>query len=158
MGIQDTLLILISIFVASMLTVVPLPEGITEFRPEWLAMVAFYWAAFKPRSFGITAAWLCGLLLDIMDGTFLGMQALSVATIGYVALVMQHRLSMYPFSYQSVIVFLVVGIHLTAVHWLQGLFGVVSGGYSYLIPALSSGLLWTLVALLLMSVQHGLRR
>lgn len=152
------MLILISIFFASILTVVPLPEGISEFRPEWLAMVAFYWAAFKPDRFGITAAWLCGLLLDIMDGTLLGMQALSLAAIGYVALMMHHRLSMYPFSYQSVIVFLVVGIHLTAVHWLQGLFGIVSGGYSYLIPALSSGLLWTLVALLLMSLQHGLRQ
>jgi rod shape-determining protein MreD len=154
---QDYSLILASIFFACILTIVPFPDGTAEFRPEWIAMVAFYWAAFKPDRFGISAAWMCGLLLDVMDGTFLGMQAFTVAAIAYVALVMQHRLSKYPFSYQSVIVFLTVGIHLTAVHWLQGLFSVVSGGYSYLIPALSSGLLWTVVALLLMSLQHGLK-
>lgn len=155
--IRDYLLIAISIFVASALTIVPLPIGLMEFRPEWISMVVFFWAAYYPERFGISAAWLSGLLLDILDGNILGMQALSVSAIGYVALKLHHRFSMYPFSYQSVIVFLVVGIHLTAGHWIQGLFGVVSGGYGYLIPALSSGLVWTLVALILITFQRGFR-
>ncbi len=154
---KDYVPVALSLFVACALTIVPLPMKLVEFRPEWVCMVVFYWAAFHPERFGITAAWLSGLLLDILDGSLLGMQALSVSAIGYVALRLHSRLAMYPFSYQSVIVFLVVGIHLTAGHWIQGLFGVVSGGYGYLIPALSSGLVWTFVALMLIALQRGFR-
>ena len=149
--------IFFSFFIAFILTAMPLPDVLTLVRPEWVCIVVFYWALYLPYRFGISMAWLVGILLDVLEGNMLGIQALSLSVTAYIALVIHQRLKLYPFPHQSLVIFLVVALNLAAVHWIQGLFGIVSSGYSYLLPALSSAFIWTLVALLLLGLQKSLR-
>ena len=57
---------------AAALVVLPLPGILTPFRPPWATMVLIYWIMMWPRSFGLGAAWVVGLLLDILQGALLG--------------------------------------------------------------------------------------
>ena len=62
----------LSIIIALMLTILPLPLWAAWFRPEWLVLVAIYWSIALPHRFNIGVAWLLGLLLDALSGTILG--------------------------------------------------------------------------------------
>jgi len=156
-GPSAVLPIFISFFIAFILTAMPLPEFLMLVRPEWAVLVVFYWALYLPARFGISIAWTVGLLLDVLDGNLLGIQALSMSSVAYIALVIHQRLKLYPLPHQSIVVFLVVGLHLAIIHWITGLMGVVSSGYSYLTPAISSAVVWAVVAVLLLTLQRAFR-
>jgi len=49
---------ILALFVAFMLTIMPLPEGAREFRPDWVTLVLIYWAMALPSRTGVTVAWL----------------------------------------------------------------------------------------------------
>ena len=41
--------VVVTIIVALMLTVVPLPDAAEPFRPDWIALTLIYWAMMLPR-------------------------------------------------------------------------------------------------------------
>jgi len=149
--------VFLSFFVAFILTAMPLPDMLMFARPEWVVLVVFYWTLYLPTRFGISVAWFVGLMLDVLDGNLLGLQAISTSGVAYIVLVIHQRLKLYPLPHQSIVVFLVVGLHLAFVHWAQGLTGIVSSGYAYLTPAISSAAIWTVVAVLLLTLQRAFR-
>ena len=51
----------LSIIVAFMLTIMPLPDWAVELRPDWVTLVLIYWAIMIPTRFGVTVAWVFGL-------------------------------------------------------------------------------------------------
>ena len=73
---STTLTIAISVMIALVLTIIPLPEWGEALRPAWVALVVFYWVLALPERFNIGWAWLTGLLLDALTGSLLGAHAL----------------------------------------------------------------------------------
>jgi len=55
-------LILLTFVAAMMLTIVPLPELLRQFRPEWAALVLMYWCMALPHRIGIGIGWKPGYL------------------------------------------------------------------------------------------------
>lgn len=154
---QNHFIILLTVIVAFLLSVMPLPDRLALFRPEWVYLVVFFWVIAIPQHIGITVAWVVGLLLDVLDGTLLGMQALTLSITAYLALVLHQRLKLYPLLQQSLVVFVILGLHLLINHWIQGLVGVVSSGYLYLVPALVSAVIWPGVFVILKALQIHFR-
>jgi rod shape-determining protein MreD len=132
------------------------PVGWSEFRPEWLGLIVFYWTFRAPAQFGIVMAWCLGLLLDILESTPLGVNAMAMALIAFLVLTVHHRLRMYPLPQQCLMVFLLVGINQMLVHFVKQLFGADTPGFSYLWPALTSAVAWPLVSGLLDSLNRKL--
>ena len=62
----------LTLFVAFMLTIMPLPEWAIEFRPDWVTLVLVYWAMALPARVGVTIAWFAGLMLDVSQYGFQG--------------------------------------------------------------------------------------
>ena len=54
-GGMQRLPVVITIVVALMLMVVPLPDWATPFRPDWVALTLVYWAMMLPRTWTQTA-------------------------------------------------------------------------------------------------------
>ncbi len=52
--------VLITLVIALMLSVVPLPDWLEVFRPDWLALALIYWAMTLPRTWSVGSAWLVG--------------------------------------------------------------------------------------------------
>ncbi len=141
---MNILLLLVSVLVAFLLSIVGVPEFLLLWRPEWAALVVFYWVLEAPGRIGLVFAWSVGFLLDILEGTLMGMNALALALVAYLILSMHQRIKMFPILQQSFIVFLIVGISLMLCHWIKSVTGVRPGDMSFLLPAVSSALIWPL--------------
>ncbi len=145
----DNLLIVVSFIVAIVVYNIPLPHVIEYGRPEWISLVLLYWAVALPNRIGLATAWSIGLLLDVLTGAILGRNALAMLLLAFLAHRLYQRLRMFPALQQALIVFLVVGLQLLLLHWIDSFHAVVSPPYFYLIPSLTSALFWPLVYFLL---------
>jgi rod shape-determining protein MreD len=94
-------------------------------------------------------AWCLGLLLDVLEATPLGTNALGMALIAFLVLTIHQRLRMYPIPQQCLMVFLLLGINQMLVHFIKQLLGADTAGFSYLWPALTSAVAWPFVSGLL---------
>ena len=135
-------LFVITVVLALVLSISLFPVGWFEFRPEWLGLVVFYWTFRAPAQFGILMAWCLGLLLDVLEATPLGTNALGMALIAFLVLTIHQRLRMYPLPQQCLMVFLLLGINQMLVHFIKQLLGADGAGFSYLWPALTSAIAW----------------
>ena len=139
--------ITICFITAFIFSVLVLPSAVSFFRPEWVAIVVIYWVIKAPSQVGVVVAWTAGLLLDVLEGGLLGVNALSLAVVAYLILTMHQRIKLFPLIQQSFTVFLVVGIHLMIGHFIRSIVGDSAPGIIYLIPAISTAILWPFAAL-----------
>ena len=68
----------LSSLVALALAVLPLPNALEAFRPDFLVLVVLYWSIESPRAGGLTLAFMAGLALDVIQGVVLGQHALAL--------------------------------------------------------------------------------
>ncbi len=146
---QGRWVIALSLLLAILLSIIPVPAWAQWGRPEWVAMVLIYWVIALPERVGVGVAWCTGLLLDIVEGTPLGQNALALAVMAYLALILYQRLRMYVPLQQAMVVFVLVGLNQLLCHWVQTLSGTPSPNLLFLLPAMVSALLWPAVSLLL---------
>jgi rod shape-determining protein MreD len=132
------------------------PVGWFEFRPEWLGLIVFYWTFRAPAQFGILLAWCLGLLLDVLEATPLGVNALAMGLIAFLVLTVHQLLRMYPLPQQCLMVFLLLGINQMLVHFIKQTLGAEDSGFTYLWPAVTSALVWPLLCLLLDNLNRKL--
>lgn len=135
-------LFVITVLLALVLSISLFPVGWFEFRPEWLGLVVFYWTFRAPAQFGILMAWCLGLLLDVLEATPLGTNALGMALIAFLVLTIHQRLRMHPLPQQCLMVFLLLGINQMLVHFIKQLLGADVTGFGYLWPAFTSTIAW----------------
>lgn len=144
--------IIIASFLAALaLTILPLPYWLGMIRPEWVALVLIYWCMALPGRVGVGYAWTVGLLLDVLRAALLGQHALSFAIVAYITLQLHQRIRVFPLWQQAICVFLLILLHLMLQLWIKGISGNPPPVLIFLLPALSSMLLWPLMFL-------GLRR
>ncbi len=148
-------IILCSIFIAALLAVTPLDRSIAWWRPEWILLVLIYWTIALPHRVGLVTALVIGLLVDVMEGATIGQNMLSLAVVVILARLMYQRLRVFTLLQQASVIFLFAGIHQLITQWLQNVQGAGSTGFSFLLPALSSALLWPLLMPLLRNVRRS---
>lgn len=145
-------LILLTILVAMVLSIVHLPETwpqwLSWLRPAWVALVIFYWVMELPHRLGLVAAWVVGLLVDALYADPLGLNGALLAGITYVAWRFYERLQMYAVVQQAGVVFALIlvneGVRMTVqnIAWDRG------WSWQFVLPALTSALLWPFVFVL----------
>lgn len=116
-------LIPLTLVAALMLVMVPLPTVAEPLRPDWVTMVALYWAMALPQRFGLSLAWTAGLLLDVSQGALLGQHALGTALVAAFALRQHQRLRVSPIAQQAVVVMLLLLCKQGLVLWISGMVG-----------------------------------
>ncbi len=146
--------ILLTFIAAYVLAVVPLPAWLQWGRPEWVALTLIYWTIALPQRVGIVTALLLGLGLDVVKGSVFGQNALALVVVALLALLLYQRLRVYSLWQQSGVVFILVGINMLICQWVQKLEGLSLLPRLFLLPALTSALLWPVI----LHVLRGLRR
>jgi len=135
--------ILLSFLVAYLLAIVPFPEWAMHYRPQWVAMVLIYWIMALPYRIGIGTAWFAGLFMDILEGSLLGLNALSFVIIAYAALNLHQRLRLFSALQQSGIVLALVGLSMVLTYWVKVATDQTdAGSMLFLLGALSSAFVW----------------
>jgi rod shape-determining protein MreD len=148
--------IFFSFFVAYLLAIVPFPEWAMNYRPEWVPMVLIYWVMALPYRLGIGSAWCAGLLLDILEGSALGLNAISLVILAYVTLSLHQRMRMFTSLQQSGLIFALVGLNLMLCHWLQVVTGqTINVSLLFLMAALTSAVIWPSLFQLLRQIRRS---
>ena len=91
----------VSVLVALLLGLLPLPAWMQPFRPYWLALVLAYWLIEEPERIGLGIAFACGLAADIAFGGLLGEQAMRLAILAFILDRFRARLRFFPLSQQA---------------------------------------------------------
>ncbi len=132
----------LTVLVAFILTMLPMPDWTVWLRPAWILMVVIYWVMMMPHRVNVGTAWLIGIFLDVVNGTLLGEHALAMTLVAYLVARMNSRLRMFPLLQQGFIVFLLVLLYQFILFCVQGFLGQLPSTWLYWLPPLTSMLLW----------------
>lgn len=146
--------ILVSFVVAMFLMVLPLPEWLRAFRPEWVTLVVIYWCLALPARVNIGFAWLAGLLVDVLTGTLMGQHALSMAVVAFVTVKLHKQIRVYPVWQQALSVFTMVALGQLLVVWIKGIIGESPQSWLYWAPSITSAIVWPWVFVMLRSLRR----
>lgn len=146
--------IVTTFFFALVLALLPLPEWLAWGRPEWVVLVLIYWVIALPQRVGIYTALLLGVMLDVAEGAVLGQNAFALVAVALLSQLLYQRLRVFSPWQQSAVVFVLVSINQMICQWVQNLEGAGAQTLVFLLPAVSSALLWPFV----LHTMRGLRR
>jgi len=97
--------LLLTVLVALILTVLPLPPLLDAVRPAFLVLAVLFWSIHAPRAGGIALGFFAGLVLDVFQGPVLGEHALALALVTYIAVREHQRIRSKPVMQQALIIF-----------------------------------------------------
>lgn len=148
------IIILTSFAAAFILTMLPIPDKLEIYRPEWVTLILIYWCLALPHRTGVFTGWMVGLLLDIHFGSLLGQHALTLSVVAYLSYKLHVRIRLYPLLQQSLIVLLLVALSQILVLWISGITGDAPGDWSYWLPSLTSMLVWPWLFYLMRAIRR----
>lgn len=91
----------VSLLLAILLELLPLPDLLQPLRPYWPALVLAYWMLELPERVGPGFAFILGLLGDLAYGSLLGEQALRLVVLAFIIERFRARLRFFPMSQQA---------------------------------------------------------
>lgn len=146
--------VLVCMIAALMLSIVPLPDWASPYRPDWVALTLIYWSIALPRGYSVGTAWVLGILLDIAHGTLLGQHALALALVTYVTVKFHLQLRVFPVSQMTATVLALLALYQFILFWINGVAGIYPEAVTYWGPVVSGTLLWPVVALFFGGVRY----
>lgn len=146
--------IAVSFILALLLTTMPLPGWLSDWRPAWVAMMLIYWCMVLPDRVGVGIAWVLGLLLDVHTGALLGQNALGLSVIAYLTLRLHKQIRTYPPLQQSILICFYLLLFQFFTLWIRGIAGIPPQQWLFWAPVASSMLLWPFFFF----IMRGIRR
>ena len=140
-----------------MLTIMPLPDAIDAFRPDWLAMLVIYWALQLPRTWSVGTAWIVGIVLDASQGTLLGQHALALCCVAFITVRFHLLMRVFPVPQLTVTVFPILAIYQFLLFWINGVAGVDAPSIAYWGPVISGTLMWPVMMAVLSGLNYRTR-
>ncbi|MFC3095271.1 rod shape-determining protein MreD [Alteromonas sediminis] len=149
--------IALSIMVALVLQIVPLPSQADTYRPDWVLVVLAYWTMALPHRVNVGVAFISGIALDILLGTPLGVHSLVLCFCVYILAANYQRLRNYSVWQQCVIIGLLSAFYHLLSFWLLHLLNDIFFLYEYMLPVVTSMAIWPWVFWLLRKLRRQLK-
>lgn len=149
--------IIITLIVALVLTLLPMPEWTIWLRPAWVLMVLIYWAMIVPIRVSVGTAWSIGLIVDLLDGVLLGEHALAYTIVIYFVSRMHIRLRMFPLLQQGIFVLIFILLYQFIIFCVQGFIGELPSSHLYWLCSITSTLLWPWLFVLMRDCRRWLK-
>ena len=141
--------IFITITVAAVLTLLPLPGLLEPLRPYWIALIVIYWCLETQGMITLGLAFVLGLGLDFLTGSLLGLHAISLVVLVYLVIRFRARLRFFPPWQQALSVLALLINDRIILLWIIRLRGDPLPSLSFWLPPLVGTLLWPRLFLLL---------
>ena len=135
----------VTVIIALILAVLPLPRWMDIARPYLLLLLVIYWSLSAPRIAGLMFAWLCGMAIDLLKGTTLGQHALAFLVVSVLTHKFQLRIRIFPLSQQTLTVLILLLVYEALVWYTDGVLGYPVTTWARWMPVLTSTLLWPVV-------------
>ena len=146
--------VIVSLIVALMLTMMPLPDSIDAFRPDWVALMIILWALAVPRAYGVGTAWIVGMFMDVAQGTLLGQHALALVVIAFITVKFNLLMRVFPLSQLTATVFALNAVYQFLLFWINGVAGVTAPASVYWGPVLASAIAWPVLYTLMTGTRY----
>jgi len=146
--------VVITLLVAFMLMITPMPAAVEAFRPDWLALVLMFWSMAVPRSYSVGIAWLIGIVLDVAQGTLLGQHALALCVIVYITVKFHLLMRVFPLSQLTATIFALLALYQFLLFWINGVAGVTAPAVDYWGPVVAGTIVWPFLSILLSGLRY----
>ena len=134
--------IYLSLLVALLLTVMPMPQQVKLFRPDWALLVVMYWTLALPGRVNILTAFVLGFLTDVLVGTVLGVNALAFSVVTFIVAVNHLKIRNFSVIQQALLLGLFLALYHLLLFWLSHFLTGVYFLPAYLWPVLTGMLVW----------------
>ena len=149
--------VIVTLVVGLMLSIMPLPDWLQAFRPDWVALLLIFWSMQLPRTWSVGFAWIIGIVLDVSYGTLLGQHALAYALAIYIVMTTYKRLRLTPMWQQAFAVFLLLMIERIITAIVIGATRSQTPDILFWLSPLTGMLLWPWLFILLRDVRRKFR-
>lgn len=146
--------VIMTFFIALLLSLLPLPPQFEWFKPDWPALVLIYWVMALPHRVGIITAWFLGLIKDSISGVLLGQYAVSYAILAYLVLKASYRIRVFPLWQQAFVIFAILAFYQLVVLWIAGIVGKAPYSALYWSPSVLGMLLWPWLFMILRQIRR----
>ncbi|MFC3123027.1 rod shape-determining protein MreD [Agaribacter flavus] len=134
--------IYICIIVGLILQIIPMPPLIDIYRPDWLLMILCYWAMALPNRVSVGVAAICGITLDILYGTALGVHCFALTIAIFIVSANYQRLRNQSMIQQAFTIMVLSLLYHLIVYWLQYWLINTQFRWSFFWPTAVTILLW----------------
>jgi rod shape-determining protein MreD len=157
MLVRGWLIILLTLFLALAIDLIPASSLPLRLRPDLVLLALIYWTMAIPQRIGIFSGLVIGLLVDVATGSVLGQHALSYSAILWAVVENHKRLRLAIFWKQTLIVMLLLlGERIISAIVLGATLGQLPDLLFWLAPLLAL-VVWPLVFGVLRAVRRTLR-
>ena len=146
--------VVITFIVGLMLSVMPLPESVQAFRPDWLALLVIFWTLQLPRTWSVGSAWIIGIVLDVSYGTLLGQHALALCIVAFITTRFHLLMRVFPLSQLTMTVFSLLALYQFILFWINGVAGVTAPAATYWGPVIVGSAIWPFLHMFLSGVRY----
>ena len=137
----------------TILTIMPMPDFLNGVTIEWVALSIIFFSIMNVSLMGIFAAWIIGLLLDLLQGGLLGENALIFSVISYLSYRFRFQIRVYPdWQIMIVILFLLSFGNLISL-WIKGFSGRILFVSEDWLSVVCAVLIWPFFMRILLALQ-----
>lgn len=123
--------LMVGFILALILSILPLPGLISEFRPPWILLLVLYIEYFLPGNFNQTALLFVGLLLDVLLATVIGEHSFALLLVTWIASSKSRRFQFFSMMQQIFLIGFFCLLYQTIISLLTALLGF---NYSMIAP------------------------
>ena len=131
--------------ISIILTIVPTPDFLENFKPDWTLLLLIFLSINIPKEFNVGTAFILGILVDVSKGTLLGQHAFAYLLVIFLTSKLHLQLRNYPLLQLTAIICLILMIHQFILFWINGISGISSSISSYMGPVISGTALWPII-------------
>jgi len=148
------LVIYLSLVVAMVLMILPLPDWVQIYRPNWVALVLIYWSMALPKRVGLWFAFFSGIILDVSQGTLLGQHTLALVLVIYFNMNFYQRIRVLALAQQAIYVFVLLLVNQLIVAWVEGIMGRPTPFLAFVGAPFVGMLIWPWVFVVLRDIRR----
>ena len=133
---------------ALILSILPMPELVSAFRPPWILLLVLYIEYFLPGNFKLTTLLIVGLLLDVLLSTVIGEHSFALLLVTWIASSRSRRFQFFSMIQQICLIGFFCFLYQAVISFTDALLGF---NYSIFMPiasASSAMFIWPWIRLL----------
>lgn len=154
---HNGLIVILTLLLALIASIMPMPLSIDAFRPDWVLVVLLYWCLALPSKVNVITAWVCGFILDVLLGSTLGVHAGAMALSVFIIADNFQKIRNFSLWQQSLIIGVLASLYHLIVFWLQRFLSDAVFLPSYLYPVITTVVIWPWIFLLLRKVRRNFK-